>query len=87
MEGVVVGDGGGEAAIENHRHRLPHNLHETYSVAVAAPFRGYYHHLPGCLLHNDPEGHLHQLYHHLPLIMIPILPFLSPFVGPSHPLP
>ena len=27
VEGVVVGDGGVKAAIENHRHRLPQHLH------------------------------------------------------------
>ena len=39
MEGFMVGDGGGEAEIENHRHRLPHHLHETYSTVVTSPFQ------------------------------------------------
>ena len=40
VEGIVVGDGGGEAAIENHRHRLTYHLHKAYSaVAPPPPFR------------------------------------------------
>ena len=27
MKGVVVGDGDGEVAIDNHHHFLPHHLH------------------------------------------------------------
>ena len=50
MEGVVVGDGGGEAAIEYYLHRLPHHLHDTYSAVLSAPFGGYYYRLPGFLL-------------------------------------
>ena len=39
VEGVVVGDGGGEAAIENHRHRLLYHLHKAYSAVVPSPFQ------------------------------------------------
>ena len=39
MEGVVVGDEGGEALIEYHRHHLPHHLHETYATVVTSPFQ------------------------------------------------
>ena len=39
MEGVVVGDGGGEAEIKDHHHLLPHHLHEIYATVVTAPFR------------------------------------------------
>ena len=39
MEGVVVGDGGGEAAIKNQLHRLPHHLHKPYDAVVTDPFQ------------------------------------------------
>ena len=51
VEGVVVGDGGGEAAIENHRHRLLDHLHESYAVVVPSPFRDQDHRLPVRLLY------------------------------------
>ena len=54
VEGVVVGDGGGEAAIENHLHRLPNHLHEDYDVLFPSPFRYQDHRLPGRLLCDDP---------------------------------
>ena len=38
MKRVFVGDGGGEVAIENHRHRLPHHFQDTYATVVYAPF-------------------------------------------------
>ena len=53
MEGVMLGDGSGEAAIENHRHRLPDHLHEAYAAVVPSPFRYQDHRLPGCLLYDD----------------------------------
>ena len=31
VEEVLVGDGGGEAAIDNHCHGLPNHLHEAYA--------------------------------------------------------
>ena len=37
-EGFVVGYGGGEAETENHCHRLPHQLHETYAAVVTTTF-------------------------------------------------
>ena len=37
VEGVVLGDGGGEAAIENHRCRLPYHLHEAYFAVPPPP--------------------------------------------------
>ena len=49
----MVGDGGGEAAVENHRHRLPDHLHEAYVALVPSPFRDQYHLLPGRLLRKD----------------------------------
>ena len=39
MEGVVVGDVGGEAVIEYHYHRLPHHIHKTYAALFPSPFR------------------------------------------------
>ena len=39
VEGVMVGDGGDEATIENHRHFLPHHLHKAYSAVVTPPFQ------------------------------------------------
>ena len=50
IEGFMVGDGGDEAAIEYHHHRLPHRLHNTYAALVPSLFRDYYYHLPGSLL-------------------------------------
>ena len=38
MEGAVLDGGDSEAAIYNHRHCLPHHIHETYSALVSAPF-------------------------------------------------
>ena len=38
MEGIVVGDGGSEAAIENHCHQLPQKIHTTYAALVNTPF-------------------------------------------------
>ena len=38
MKGFVVGDGGGEAESENHRHHLPHHLNNTYDAVVSSPF-------------------------------------------------
>ena len=43
VEEFVVGDGGGEAAIENHRHHLPNHLHEAYAEVVPSPFQYQYH--------------------------------------------
>ena len=40
VEGIVVGDGGGEAAIENHRHRLTYHLHKSYSAVAPPPLSG-----------------------------------------------
>ena len=50
MEGVVVGNGGGEEAIENHRHCLPNQLHEAYTAVPNPPFQDQHHRLPGGLL-------------------------------------
>ena len=60
VEGVVVGDGGSEAAVKNNRHRLPNHLHEAYAALVPSPFRDQDHRLPGRLLCDDPvlEGYL-----------------------------
>ena len=38
MDGVGVGDIGGEVSIEYHRYRLPHHLRENYAVVVPSPF-------------------------------------------------
>ena len=38
MEGFVVGDRGGEVAIENHHHHLPQLFHQTYATVVKYPF-------------------------------------------------
>ena len=43
VELVMVGDRGGEAEIENHRHRLPYHLHEAYAAVFTSPFRYLYH--------------------------------------------
>ena len=37
VEGVMLGDGGGEAAIENHRHRLTNHLHDAYTAVLTSP--------------------------------------------------
>ena len=50
VEGVVVGDEGGEAAIENHCHRLPNHLLVTYTAVVTSPFLDLDHCLSGLLL-------------------------------------
>ena len=39
VEEVVLGDGGGEAAIKNHHHRLPNHLYEAYAVVVSSHFQ------------------------------------------------
>ena len=54
VEEVVVGDGGGEAAIENHRHRLTNHLREAYTAVVPSPFRYQDHHMTGRFLCDDP---------------------------------
>ena len=54
VEGVVVGDGGGEAAIKNNRHRLPKNLHEAYVAVVPSPFQYQDNRMPVRLLFNEP---------------------------------
>ena len=38
VEGVVLGDGGGETTIENHRHCLLYHLHKAYSAVFPSPF-------------------------------------------------
>ena len=38
MEGVVLGDEGGEAMIYYNLHRLPHHLHKIYAASVISPF-------------------------------------------------
>ena len=38
VEEVVLGDGGYEAAIENHRHRFPNNPHEAYAAVDPPPY-------------------------------------------------
>ena len=53
VEGVVVFDGNGEAAVENHRHHLPDHLHEAYAELIPSPFWYQDHRLPGRLLHKD----------------------------------
>ena len=53
VEGVVIGHGGGEAAVENHCHRLPNHFQEAYVAVVPSPFRDQDHHLPDCLLQED----------------------------------
>ena len=39
MKGVIVGDGGSEAEIDNHRYCLSQHLHKAYAGVVAAPFQ------------------------------------------------
>ena len=60
VEGVVVGDGGSEAAIENHHHLLPYHFHEAYATVVPSPFWDQDHRMPGRLLRKDsfPEFQL-----------------------------
>ena len=69
MKGVVLGDGGGEAAIESHRYRLPHHLHEADAALVASPFLDQDHRLPGHLLQKESVSKLclYQLHYQLPL--------------------
>ena len=85
MNGVVVGDGGGEAVIENHLYRLPNHTHKDSTTVVATPFRNQDHSLPGRLLREDSvsERRLYQLHHQFPLLLFPFCPFLSPFIRPS----
>ena len=92
IEVVMVGDGGGEAVIKNHRHRLPHQLHKTYnySTLVTPPFRYQDHCLSGRSLCESsfPECHLDKLHHYLLFsLRPPLLPFLSPILGSSPPPP
>ena len=47
---VVVDDGGSEASIEDHLHRLPHHLNKIYATVVTYPFWDQDHRLPGLLL-------------------------------------
>ena len=54
VEESVIGDGGGEAAVQNHRHRLTNHLYEAYNTILPSPFRDQNHGLPGRLLYNDP---------------------------------
>ena len=53
VKGVVLGDGGGEAAIENHHHRLPYHLHKAYTAVFPSPFWDQDNCLPGRLLRED----------------------------------
>ena len=53
VEGVVLGDGGGDAAIKNRHHCLPDHLHEAHAAVVPSHFRDHDHCLPGRLLHKD----------------------------------
>ena len=50
VEEVVVGDGGSEAVIKNHRHLLSNHLHEDYAAVAPSPFWYQDHRLPGRLL-------------------------------------
>ena len=61
VEGVMVGDGDGEVAIDNHRHCLPHHLHEAYAAVVTSPLGDQDHILPGRLVCEDSvlEFHLY----------------------------
>ena len=76
VDGVVVGDGDGEAAIENHCHCLPHHLHETYDVVVIYPFQYQYHRLTSHLIrkYSFLECCLYQIQHHAPPRLLPPLP-------------
>ena len=53
VKGVVVGDCGGEVAVENHRQRLLDHLRRAYGALVPSHFRDQDHRLPGRLLHKD----------------------------------
>ena len=61
VEGVVLGDGGGEAEVENHHHYLPYHLQEAYVAVVPHPFRDQDHRLPG---HPICEKSLSECYLH-----------------------
>ena len=37
MEDAVEGNVGGEARIDNDRHRLPHHLHQANTIVVSSP--------------------------------------------------
>ena len=90
VDGVVVGDGGSEAAIDNHRHCLPHHLHGAYAAVVTSPFKDQDHHMPGRILHefSFQEFCLDQLHHHLLFSLSPtLLHSLSPVLGSSIPPP
>ena len=90
VEEVVVGDGGGEAAIKNHRHRLPHHLHKAYAALVTSPFQDHDPCLPGRLLRefSSPEFYMYQLHQHLPFCLNPtLLPFLYIVLGSYLPPP
>ena len=50
VEEVVLGDGDGEVAIENHRHCLPNHLHKAYAAVIPSPFWYQDHRLTGRLL-------------------------------------
>ena len=54
VEEVVIGDGDGEAAIDNHWNCLPNQLHKAYVAVVPYPFQDQDNRLPGRLLCNDP---------------------------------
>ena len=53
VEEFVVGDGGGEAAIENHCHCLPDHLHKSYATVFPSHFWYQDHHLQGRFLCDD----------------------------------
>ena len=61
MEGIVLGDGNGEASVENHRHRLPDHIHEAYAAVIPSPFKYQDHRLPGRFLHKESisESQMH----------------------------
>ena len=84
MEGVVVGDGGGEAAIDNYSYRLPNHLHNSYAMVVTSPFQYQDHRLPGRLLREDSvsERSMYQLHDQPPLCLFPLRPLLSPVTRP-----
>ena len=61
VEGFMVVDRGGEAAIENHRHHLPSHLHKSYTAVVPSPSWDQDHRLSGRLIREDSvlEFHVH----------------------------
>ena len=64
MEYIMKGDGGSEAAFDDHRQHFPHQLHETDDTVVTYPIGNQDHRLTCGFLHQTTttEVYIYELH-------------------------